>query len=277
MCKNKKYPNRSKECSPCYVNNTDNSDSGGRAGKRGVLTIEAALVIPLFLIAMMTLLYVINLSYVYEKVSIAVCEEARRVSVESYDNEGIHIGRVQAEIEELLGEKLLNSGIIAGGRGGLDFSKTDLTDREIAVIAVGYKAEIPFALPVINELKYECQAVVHTWTGYTHGLNEREDASEYVYMTNSGTVYHRSRECSHIRLKIRCVSADEISALRNESGGKYVQCAVCRPKKDCNRLYITEDGDRYHSTLSCSGLIRTVIRVRLNSIEGVKPCSRCGY
>lgn len=269
MCDKKTYINqiiiRSKECSPCYVK------------RKGVLSVEASICVPLFLIAMMALISIANMYYVYERVYSSVCEEARYIAVYSHDGNAYSIGGVQANIEERLGEKLINSGLIRDGAAGLDFSESDLSNQEIAIIAVNYYYAIPFGITPLDDIKFSCRAVIHTWTGYVNGLNGLSSISEYVYMTKNGKVYHRSRECSHIRLHIRCVSGKDMKSLRNNAGGKYKKCEYCKPKLKDERLYVTEDGDRYHNSLTCSGLKRTVVRVRLSDIEGVSACSRCGY
>lgn len=253
----------SKECSPCYA--------------RGVITIEAALCIPIFLMAMLSLIYAINAYFVYERVNVAVYEEAKYASIMKYDDMSYGASAVQANIIERLGDDFFDSPIIADGKSGFDFSKTDLSDKEITVVCVNYRIKIPFFAQMIDEFEFSSKCVVHNWVGYTNGLNGYENEEEYVYMAKNGTVYHKSRDCTHIRLQIVNVKGKDIGKLRNESGGKYKQCEYCHPKKSDEKIYITKDGDRYHNTLSCAGLKRTIIRVRLSDLNGVKPCTRCGY
>ena len=250
--------------------------------KRAVLTIEAALSVPLFLIVMTSLIMFANIYYVRERIDAAVYEEAKKIAVLSYGQNTYGVGGIEASISERLGDRFLSSGVIKGGTSGLNYSDTDLSNPEIAVISVRYSCVLPFGLSVVasivaDGMQFESKAVAHTWTGYRNGLSSYSDLSEYVYMTKNGEVYHRNRECTHIRLHIKSVSKNELTNIRNSSGAKYKKCEYCRPKSADTRLYVAEDGDRYHNTLSCMGLRRTVIRVRLSDIAGVRQCSRCGY
>ena len=72
------------------------------------------------------------------------------------------------------------------------------------------------------------------------------------------------------------VQGKEISGLRNESGGRYYACEHCGGKGG-GPAYITDYGDRYHSSLSCSGLKRTVYAVPLSEVIGKGACSKCGH
>lgn len=242
-----------------------------------ILTIETALVLPLFLMCMLTLLALCSIYYVNGKVEAAVNEEAKLVALSQYDEPGYSTSSIEANIKARLSDRILNSSLIKGGENGFDFSDTDLSDREVLTIAVAYTVNLPFDIFSICEIPIYKKLIVHSWVGYERGLNGVYDTSEYVYMTSNGTVYHRSRECSHIRLSIRQANGRDIKNLRNENGGKYKKCIYCHPKLSDEKLYITEDGDKYHNTLLCSGLKRTIIRVKLSDIGDVKPCSRCGY
>lgn len=120
---------------------------------------------------------------------------------------------------------------------------------------------------------------MHTWIGYEKGLNGKRNpiTEEYVYVTEDSEVYHRDRECSHIRLHIREIQAGELNKMRNNYGEKYSCCELCSNTPIGNTLFITEDGNKYHKGKSCSGLKRTVIAILISEIGNRRPCSRCGW
>lgn len=119
---------------------------------------------------------------------------------------------------------------------------------------------------------------MRVWTGYdvTKGGRDNAEGEEiYVYIAEHGTVYHMTEECSHLRLSIELVAKSEVGRLRNASGGKYSACEKCAGAA-AGAVYITREGDRYHNTINCSGLRRSVRCVPLSEVGGLPPCSRCG-
>lgn len=117
---------------------------------------------------------------------------------------------------------------------------------------------------------------MRAWTGYD--VTRSGDAREgeiYVYITEHGAVYHMTENCSHLRLSIELVAKSEVGQFRNASGGKYHACEKCGGR-DGGAVYITREGDRYHSTINCSGLRRSVRCVPLSEAGGLPPCGRCG-
>ena len=135
--------------------------------------------------------------------------------------------------------------------------------------------------PVVPVLAYPGTNIVsccymRAWTGYdVERKFSVEEQEEYVYITENGTVYHRERNCTHLTLSIELAGKDEVGQLRNESGGKYYPCEKCGGDGS-SFVYVTGEGTRYHNTITCSGLKRTVISIPLSEVGGRPPCSRCG-
>lgn len=96
-----------------------------------------------------------------------------------------------------------------------------------------------------------------------------------VYITPSGSVYHTIRNCSYLVLSIHEIASAQLDNERNESGGKYYACEKCGNKGSEGKLFITDYGYRYHTTVNCSRLMRNVMAVPLSEVSDRKHCSKC--
>ena len=105
--------------------------------------------------------------------------------------------------------------------------------------------------------------------------NGKEDATEIVYVTEYGTVYHKSKACSYLNVVVRPVDADKIEEERNSSGRKYTLCKRCEGKEVTEIVYISEGGTKYHLTAGCSTLKRMVIEKSREEVE-LPACHKCG-
>lgn len=121
------------------------------------------------------------------------------------------------------------------------------------------------------------KAIVRAWVGYTGESFRTGQSDEIVFITPEGKVYHKSRDCTYLRLSIRQLPYSLLEGARNQSGGKYAPCEYCiRSGWSGNVVYITDYGNSYHSIRNCKGLKRTVMAVPLSKVGGRRLCSRCG-
>ncbi len=138
------------------------------------------------------------------------------------------------------------------------------------------RVESPFSLMAMPEGKMVVQCVIKPWTGYdVTGGRGRKEEEVIVYMTEHGEVYHKSPNCTHLALSIKAASFSQMKAERNWSGGRYTACEYCGKQGFATIVYLTEQGNRYHFSLGCQGLKRTVRGVYLSQIPGVPACSKC--
>lgn len=187
----------------------------------------------------------------------------------------------------------VNRSCIQDGFSGIDLSySTVLNEEDCIDIVMRYQVQIPIKLFQLDDMKMIQRVRLRGWTGqqvqanYTIETAEEtpeetpeEEAEEktIAYITETGTVYHLSRNCSHLKLSIKTVQGIPTD-LRNDNEGKYYACLVCgfNEINSTNTYYITDDGTRYHTSLNCSGLKRTIIEVNLSQVQGKRACSRCG-
>jgi len=137
----------------------------------------------------------------------------------------------------------------------------------------------PYFLPDgLTGVIIPARARVRAWNGRSEaesqGSSDTDD--KYVYVTENRSVYHTNAHCTHMELSTRIAAASGVSELRNSDGAKYRPCEkCCRGGHTGVIVYITDDGDRYHSSAECSGLKRTVKLVPASSVCDLPQCSRC--
>lgn len=206
----------------------------------GSMTVEACLILPIFLIFMFSLLYVFQIIQIQTQMITDLHQEGNRLSWQAYGD-----------------RQEYNNGII--------------------FLEETYQMP-PFLLwSDFVSLKISHQYYGHAWIGYNYNRDSTyKDLTEYVFITETGSVYHRRADCTYLELSVYRVDHSEILSIRNKDGGIYYQCEICGDKvgKDC---YLTDYGNRYHSSPVCSGIKRTVFRILLEEAfaQGKRACSKC--
>lgn len=239
------------------------------------ITIEAAMAVPFFFFAVICLLYLMEIMAIQTAVRSGLQFAGKKVAQEASIVTVIAPSKIESDVVNGIGADRLERSIIVGKSGGIDCGRSWISSRTgIGELTAEYKIKLPIPAFKVPPMTYRQTIRIKAWTGY-----EKEafgsDSDETVYVTETGIVYHKDYHCTHLELSIRMVSPEEIGNLRNTGGGKYYPCEHCM-KNNGAGVYITDTGDRYHSSLSCSGLKRTVYAVPLSEVIGKGACSRCG-
>lgn len=249
----------------------------------GSLTVEAALVFPLFLFGITAFLYLFLLLELEAQVDRTLADTGRELAQEAYLTEPgesfsgtaiLSLRSSQALSASLTGTAA--AGILSGGAGSIS-TLGSCWDGETSVLTLqaSYQVTLPPGISWFHPVKLVQKKVVRGWTGFGGRQNVTEAGEEIVYVTDYGTVYHRSLTCRHLKLSVRQAGLDEAKLLRNDSGGKYYPCERCW-NGGASLVYITGSGDRYHGKLNCPGLTRGIHTVLLSETGGLPPCSVCG-
>lgn len=267
-----------------------------RAGERAFsdisasMTLEAACVLPWFLFAMLAVMYFFKIIMVSSAVLAGMQDTAKDMAAYAY------IQQLGVTAGDGIAADLITGGLSAvyakgsiekkasfdGNDGTLHFWKSSFMKNDIIDLAVTYSAKNTYTLLPIPAVKTALRARVRAWTGREDGSGEddedageeEEQQGELVWVTETGSVYHRDENCTHLKLSIKRVKASEVSGLRNQSGGKYYACERCHGSS--SNVYITDYGDRYHTSAGCSGLKRTLKQVPLSEVQDWRACSKCG-
>lgn len=242
---------------------------------RASVTVEASLAVPIFFFAVVCLLYLMEIMAIQTSVRAGLQYAQKRAAQDAVVLSVAAPQTVQANVVNVIGADRLERSIVEGGSGGIDCSASMISPfTGIGTLSAKYKIRIPIPMFHIALIPYEETMRIKTWSGYEKGGLNTVDKT-IVYVTETGIAYHKDYHCTHLDLSIHMAAKEDISTLRNESGGRYHACERCGGKS-AGGVYITNTGDRYHSSLSCSGLKRTVYAVPISEVAGKKACSKCG-
>lgn len=246
-----------------------------KQNKKGSITIEAALAVPIFFFAVISLLYLMEIMSIQTAVRSGLQYAGKQAAAETYALTVLVPSKVESDVVHSIGAERLERSIVVGGSSGIHCERSYMSPNTgIGELTAEYDVKLPIPMFRVPAITYRESMRIKAWTGYEKsGLGNEND--DIVYVTETGIVYHRDYHCTHLDLSIHMAQASELDTLRNESGGKYYPCEKCAHGV-CDAVYITNTGDRYHSSLSCSGLKRTVYAVKISEVVGKGACSKCG-
>ncbi len=263
------------------------------SSKKASITLEASLIFPLFLFAMINLLSMLDMIRVYSNIEMVLHQTGKEMAIYAYayekivDNDSAVLDVVESigysntyvkeKIVKGLDKNYLDRSPVVQGKEGLSLLQSKIMKDDIIDLVVEYKVKPVIGMAGLGQIPFINRCRMRAWTGYDNtkesSIGERED--DIVYVAEKGTVYHTNRNCTHLLLSVKKTSLQEVPALRNENGGKYYPCEICGNKGTSNIIYITEQGDRYHKSSACSGLKRTVYAISIHEIGSRKKCQRC--
>ena len=242
---------------------------------KGSMTIEAAVVFPVFAAFIISLLFFFRVLQVETEVAKALSYAQRLTAVESTltDSEAVQLATAEVLFRKEIAKSQLVREYVAGKGQGITLLSSSAKGDYIKLCAT-YKIKLPLRFFLVSGFTQTQKCVGRKWTGKSVG---EDDSDPYVYYTETGKVYHLTKSCPYLDLSIQKVLFSEVASLRNKSKRKYKACSKCAAGAgEAEYVYITDYGTLYHMDLGCSRLKRTIYTVHLSEVGGRPPCSKCG-
>lgn len=249
------------------------------------MTVEASITVPIFFLCMVAVLHWGTVIETAARFGSALSETGEKMAILSYVSE---YGEKNTVLSGGLSAVYARSSVM-GKAGNTNAVKnvnfllsSFLEEEDMIHLIMTYQVKAPIGGIKVPGVFFLQRASVKGWTGRKGSDGKSSKTSDggtaegtTVYVTAHGTVYHTDLQCTHIKLSIQKVGSAEVDDLRNNGGEKYHSCENCGSKAS-GQVYITQEGNRYHSTLECSGLKRTIREVTVEELGDMKACSKCG-
>ena len=267
------------------------------------ITVEASLVMPLIIFAVVSLIQIMIFMNVQLIVQSALYHQTMKASGYSFaaetvleclpdefsdDEHAVMMGIIKNGVTELLikhmvlnelGDEFFDKPWINGGKDGVQVIFSCDADSNSIDVMLHYELRLIYNMFGIRNVPIVARAYVNKWTGVTQIQSNDNDESadgEKVYMTKGGTVYHLYRDCTYLSVKLTGVAYTEVNNRRNASGGKYYPCSTCcKGQAVQNKVFISKYGECYHTDISCRTIYHNILEVSKTDAENRRLCSKC--
>lgn len=254
-----------------------------RKYKKAGMTVEAAIVMPLCLFFLLSLGSAVEMIRLHNNIQLALLDAGSMVTLYGRDHTREVPASVLSElyilgkIVEYTGKEYLEDSPLVNGSDGMSlWESKGLLNTDVLDITVSYSVCSGFFFPEISKASMANRFYAHLWNGYD--VTKKSAQADMVYMAETGRVWHKSKDCSFLRITVCQIPGGEIDMIRNSNGERYQPCGICAKGMLPDILLATETGRSYHYYRDCPGLKRTVHAVSKEDVEGrgIPPCSRCG-
>lgn len=267
-------------------------------GLRAGMTVEASIVLPLFLFFFMSIGSYIEMVRLHGNLQLALWRTGSELTVyggalngaEPTAEEGkegaewwqklagavISSTLVKERVVDVAGREYLNDSPLTEGTDSLLLWESEvLWEGDEIDLVMTYSVTPDTGLTKFFPYRMANRYYGHVWNGYA--IPDSTPKTETVFVAENASVYHLDGNCTHLRLSIRQVGEAELPFERNRYGRRYIICEKCGRGAKPETFYISEEGDRYHYRRDCPGLKRTVQTMPMwEAATLYPPCKRCG-
>ncbi len=247
------------------------------------MTVEAAIALPLFLLFFLNLASLMEMMRLHGNLQTALWGAGSKAAVyacvaeeETAAASVLSSLYIKEQLVQSLGDGYLEDSPLQNGAAGL-LVIPDLQEAsgDVLSIKVSYSVAPFSALTGFPAFRMSNVYYGHIWNGYE--IPDTASEEEIVYVTENGTVYHLSRNCTHLLLSVREVAYSAVEELKNQWGRSYGACDRCAKGEAPENVFVTDEGECFHYSDGCAGLKRTVKAIPLQeAVMTYRLCSRCG-
>jgi len=249
----------------------------------GQIAVETAIMLPLFIIGILTLGYLLKFCMVSEGVHHALTDEARRIMA---DPVTMYVPATNSQtIENRIGKEsrgeIRNIQVRAFPTLTLGISKEGTLFDDLAAISCTFDTPVKLPRLFYNDVQGERTVLFRVFVGKDNSgaekpfdeMEQKDEGGTVWIFPRAGERYH-DEHCGYIENNPREVLLDKV--VRN----RYTPCKLCKPsdRRDGTLVYCFETSGKAYHVGECTTVDRYVIEIGKEDAEkqGYTPCSKCG-
>jgi len=249
----------------------------------GQIAVETAILLPLFIIGILTLGYLLKFCMVSEGVHHALADEAHRAMADPVTMyiPALNEQRITERVDKESRGEARNINTKAFPFLAFGISKGGETFKDLIAVSVTFDTPVRLPRLFMSEVQGERVVLCRAFTGMAQEGDEKpfdemekNDGEGTVWVfPRAGERYH-DEHCAYIENNPREVLLDR--SVR----GRYSPCKLCRPadRRDGTLVYCFETSGKAYHAGECTVVERYVIEISKEDAEkqGYTPCSKCG-
>lgn len=279
-----------------YVRRTFLFSSG-----KGSLTLEAALVLPLYMFFLITILYILNILHIQNVFQSAMEEAARNINSYTYvaeqfkalsSDERTEVGSYDAGFVLKLAKNQISkftiknnfltdhirnfadNSYIQNGYKGINISLESNDLSEYIDFNISYIVRLPFLPSGIFYIPITQHCCLRTFTG-TDISEKKSGYTEYVYITATGAVYHTTPYCTYLNRYYDVITEDRMNVSWDTAEG-YHGCTHCAYNQPIGPTsFLCPASKVYHNRTDCIYIQVVIYKLPKEQVIDMPMCSRC--
>ncbi|MGN0659306.1 MAG: hypothetical protein ACI4LA_06835 [Emergencia sp.] len=242
------------------------------SGRRGSYLVEAVIVIPVFIIAVLMLLSVIPAAAACENITCTVCDEIHLESVKSAFRQN------PAELPLSLGHRIAaeNDRLTSFSIRSYRYLYEEGEEEDLIQVKIRAVFDEKNPMSFLSRVTFDAVVTARAFTGTLHkvppggGKNE-DDKTVYIF-PQWGKCYH-GKNCTYVKAGCQMVYLSQ--ALKKE----YKPCRLCNAStaRIGSPVFCFSDSGRAYHLSSCRTVERYYIEIKKQDAvsRGYSPCSKC--
>lgn len=245
--------------------------------KKGYYTVEAAIFLPIFIIAVLTIGCYLKVICAGEIVTHAATDELRYTAAHACEKAGP--GDLGTRLTERISKE--NGDVSYVYINDLRYKTSMNGISDLITCSIDHSVDIRLPLKFTDDFKKNTKVVCRAFTGARDDTGPMSFASmEHDYDSRTVYVFPHSGEHYHKKSCTYVSSKPVQTTLSSAARKKYKACSLCHPGSlsDGSQVYcFLKYGSTYHRG-SCSCVDKYYIPMERSEAEsrGYIPCSKCG-
>ncbi len=261
---------------------------------RAGITVEAAVVLPLFVFFSLAVLTLMDWFDTQRRIQTIAESLGEKLSVYAYgESDGTEESEEWLALFSDVAAGVWLSGKIKELNKEVWIKRSEVPDPEGNIcFEVLYREQVPFLGKIAGTSILRVAVKRRCWNGLDGKLRSEssdknhsgvDESGKMVYIGETMTRYHTYRDCQYLANRFQTTTLQDVGDCRNADGNRYRPCETCDPltynpmngESAQYVVYITARGRHYHCTPDCVTMIAYLRKVPLEEVAYLGECSAC--